>query len=171
MEREKEIEQAIIKMAREKEIEKMKNEIISIPCKADCPYDGQITPCMKCFMAFLVDKGYRKIPKGAVVLTKEEYERLKKEELYAQGKYNLCHGDRGIAGTVKTTERLGQTLIEYDRRVREAYDKIIPELIEKNKQILNRLLNMCYDGNHPRNSITAGEIRYIAKTEYGIEVE
>ena len=84
-------------MEREKEIEEMKNEIISIPCKADCPpYDGQITPCMKCAIAFLVDKGYRKIPDGAVVLTKEQQEAMDKtmHAIYVMGQSN---GRKGTA--------------------------------------------------------------------------
>lgn len=75
------------------------------------------------------------LPDGSVVLTKEEYERLKKEELYAQGKYNLCHGNRSLEAIAKTTEQTGQILIDYARRIRKAYDEIIPKLLEENKRI------------------------------------
>ena len=39
------------------------------------------------------------------------------------------------------------------------------------KEIFSKLLNLCYDDNHPRGSVAAGELRYIAKMEYGAEVE
>ena len=99
-----------------------------------------------CYLAknvasILIGTDYRKIPDGAVVLTKEEYAEIK----------NVLKVSHSYM--VKETYRLGQARKETAR------------------EIFNKLLNLCYDDDHPRGSVAAGEIRYIAKREYGVEVD
>ena len=90
----------------------------------------------------LFDNGVRKIQDGAVVLTKEEY-------------YEWL--DESCGNAINRLAEIG-----------DAIDKACKETAGV---ILNKLLNMCYDENHPRNSVSAGEIRYIAKIECGVEVD
>ena len=90
------------------------------------------------------ENGIRKVPDGAVVLTREEYERL---------------------NSYISEDRAKEIFYEECEKLKEQARK------ETAREILNKLLNMCYDENHPRNSIAAGEIRYIAKIEYRVEVD
>ena len=148
-------------MEREKMIEEMAKDIHNAKRASDyhC-YEDEYTDCKKCKLlkyaenkmcqdayeaCWLIDDGYQKVPDGALILTKEEYERLKKEELYAQGKYNLCHGNRSLEAIAKTTEQTGQILIDYDRRIRKAYDEIIPKLLEENKQVRKETAREIFD--------------------------
>lgn len=72
-------------MDKQKEIEEMANIIIQASCYGSecetCSWVESVkdaTECCVCLKA-LYNAGYRKIPENAVVLTREEYEKLKGE--------------------------------------------------------------------------------------------
>lgn len=99
----------------------------------------------RCNAEALYNANCRIVPEGSVVLTKEKLIEL---------------NEKGFTFDTTTGDKIN--LIEMAREI---------ERKEAAMEIFNKLLNLCYDDNHPRGSIAAGEIRYIAKLEYGVEVE
>ena len=126
---------------REIEIEKLACAV----CKA-VYNNGECGSCQhllksKVIARKLFDNGVRKIPDGAVVISKDELEELRNDLINTE--CNLNHVTLQLEDERKETAR----------------------------EIFSKLLNMCYDENHPWNSVVAVEIRYVAKIEYGVEVE
>ena len=75
-------------------------------------------------------------------------------------------------GQIHTTSQDGKVTKTVDTSLiaRDVIDAGYKKESDVATQIFCRLLALCYDDDHPRGSIAAGEIKYIAKFEYGIEL-
>ena len=98
-----------------------------------------------------VEQGYRKIPEGAVVLTKEEYEKLKNKPPFAVIKYDEDKMKKIVKEAAKNT------VFEFTKKGKDEIRKATA------REILNAVDN---ESNGQAISIT----NYL-REKYGVEVE
>lgn len=133
-------------MEREKIIEEMACKIERIFIEESRKEENKMHPWqdLPVFHSICLRIAKSILPEGAMILTKEELVKTM-ESGYV---YDTTSGDK-------------INLIEMAREI---------EREETATEIFSKLLNLCYDDNHPRGSVAAGELRYIAKMDFGVEV-
>ena len=130
---------------REKMVEEMAKKVC-IACgkckelKGDCYLARNIASVM-------IDDGYRKVPAGSVVLTKEEYERLA----------SYISEERARENFHEETEKLKEKIR------RETAMEILLEIINKKEMFVD-------SWEMVTEIVTVKEIKMVAE-EYGVEVE
>lgn len=105
-------------MDREKEIEEMRK--IANDCDDHC--GSPCTEyCIECIIKKFYDNGYRKIPDGAVVLTKEEYDEIK-NALEVSKAYMVKEAYR----TEQTRKETAREILKKANEIAypEAYDRV-----------------------------------------------
>lgn len=169
-------------MEKEKMIEEMtENGLCCIACemcdetlengkfiKAECLESGHTNNCSisKHVAEAFIDAGYRKVPEGSVVLTKEEWERIQKELLDFDKFAREISNIRMQNGEPVPTEK---TFLKYIGELKEqARNETKREVLKK----LDGFRFVMYDEGYEVASWTCGEddVKQFAK-EIGVEVE
>lgn len=159
-------------MNREQIVEKLAKMAIQIIDEDDCATRDNIYQCQKCKysdISFpncqfwmladkLVEDNYREIPKGAVVLTKEEYEDMQVRMAYLQEElWKLLKGDN-----VSVSSREYGKLLYANENVRKETARWI-------LQTLNGILNVAGEIN--KNHLSAIAKDFSVENEIGVEVK
>lgn len=143
-------------MTRQEQIEEIKQVLIKT-CKRCRPFEEDYMQSK--YAESLYNAGYRKIPEDTVVLTREEYEKLKNESID-----KLFADDTFFKEEFKVTK-------EYLRKIANRdYIKLVKGQVRKEtaKEILNmgkKLYEMSY---HKSNAMP--RLMEWIKVEYGVEI-
>lgn len=156
--------------------EEMIEEMAKIQCDSCKKYTGESEDCNSAECLFLrkkyanelIKQDYRKIPEGSVVLTKEEYERLK-----------------GCENTIKRFSKISPTEAEVENKalkeeiaiilaqkknVWELYREAVGESIEARKETAKEILSLATKHD---NGYETDMTRFIGdlKKQYGVDIK